>query len=77
MFRLQNYHFLSIYKRFSLPFVLKKRRVITYQYVLIRLNFHFKSTNNIIHFKITQRKKNKIKVHIYFYLGITNHPSIQ
>ena len=60
MFRLQNYYFLSIYERFSLPFVLRKGEKITYQYTSVRFIFHFERINPIIGFKITQREKNKI-----------------
>lgn len=73
MFRLQNYYFFVNIQKIFITFCLKKRRVITYQHVLTCLNFHFKSTNNIIYFKITQREKNKIGEYIW----ICNPPSIQ
>ena len=48
-------------QKIFITFCLKKRRVITYQYTSIHFIFHSERINPIIHFKITQREKNKIE----------------
>ena len=68
MFRVQNYYFFVNIQKISITFCLMKRQIITYLNIRTYFIFHSERLSTNIYFKITHRKKNKIKA--FFIIGL-------